>query len=136
MKFERAGKSPFYPFLDHKGREYGEKDGYIDFGDISIHHLQKPGKAGAKYIGGKIKDFPRLGKGLRFSGNGKDYYTIGIHPEDAGEFVRRFHAYEAFTTGRVEDDKTNEYKLNEADLDVLHRYLQSVGAFPDEEADK
>ncbi len=135
MNFERDPSLHFTPLVDEKGRRFGEMaDGYVNFGDVSMIFLEKPTKAGARFIDGIGQ--PKLGKGLRFNGDRSNYNSIGVHPEDVDEFVRRYYAYHAFTDKYIISDEENEHELNEADLDVLHRYLQRVGAFPDEETDK
>lgn len=110
---------------------YGEMpEGFISFGDVSRNILHQQCQYGSKYINGVVRGYPKLGEGLRFNGGeGGDYHSIGIHPEDIEEFVRRMYAYQAYEHGSITDDSGNGYKLSAADTHVLHTYLEEIGAF-------
>ena len=64
---------------------------YINFGDVARKRLGEQCQYASRYVQGKLKYYPNVGKGLRFknldSGN---YHEIEIHKDDIEEFVRRY----------------------------------------------
>lgn len=135
MKFERDDNNyhPLngQPLVGEDGLKYSEMpEGFISFGDVSRNILQQQCQYGSMYIDGVVRGYPKLGGGLRFNGGeGGNYHSIGIHPEDIEEFVRRMYAYQAYEHGSITDDSGNVYILSDADTLTLHTYLEEIGAF-------
>lgn len=133
MKFERDNQLHFAPLVDEKGYHYGERpEGYIQFGSVAGNLMNKQTQYASYCIDGVVAGYPKLGDGLRFSGNPANYHSLGIHPDDIDEFMRRFHAYRAYDSGLVKDDEGLVYPLSQADKEVLKRYLDGFGAFDTE----
>ncbi len=130
MKFERDDMFSLAPLVDDKGRHYSEQDnGFIDFGGVSHQLMSKQSQYGSRYVDGTIEGYPNLGNGLRFQGDPADYHSLGIHPDDIDEFIRRYHTYQAFKLGYVEDDEGNVHEIDEDVREGIRVYLDSVGAF-------
>src|SRR5579864_7293286 len=133
MDFARKDDTSHWPLEDAEGNYYGEKlDGYISFGDVARNLMGKQCQYGSRYILGEPDSYPSLGQGLRFNGlddPGGNYHTIGIHPQDIEEFIRRYYAYMAFMNGSVEDTSGNYVQLDQQDFEVLGKYLEDIGAF-------
>ena len=129
MRFERDETYRFSPLVDEQGRHYGEKDdGYIDFGSVSSHFLDRQTQYGSEYIQGSPQGRPNLGIGLRFNGDLVDnYHSIGIHPDDIDEFVRRYNAYLGYTWGYVENEEGERQQLSEGNRKILYAYLIEAG---------
>ncbi|MFA5644130.1 MAG: hypothetical protein WC928_01225 [Patescibacteria group bacterium] len=72
-----------------------DKDGFVNFGDVSRQILKKQGQYGVAYaFGDESCDCPNLGDGLRILGNPGNYCDVKIHKDDIDEFVRRYKAYQ------------------------------------------
>lgn len=132
MEFTRVEEG-LWPLRDVDGNYYGEKqDGYISFGDVALNLLGRQSQYTSRYIDGKHGGYPNLGGGIRFinldepSGN---YHSIGIHPDDIEEFIRRFEAYKALTNSGVQDEQGRWIQLTNEALVGLRQYLESIGAF-------
>lgn len=71
-----------------------DKDGFVNFGDVSRKLLNKQCQYGVTYaFGDESHDCPNLGEGLRISGDPDDYHDVKIHKDDIDEFFRRYNAY-------------------------------------------
>jgi hypothetical protein len=135
MEFRRDEKFNPTSLFDEQGNHYSEKPaGFINFGDVSRNLLGQQCQYGSRLVDGALPGYPNLGAGLRFSGNADDYHSLGIHPADIDEFIRRFHAYRAFSDRYVQDDKGANYQLDDDTINYLYDYLDSIGAFDAERA--
>ncbi len=128
MRFERD-EEHYKPLVDANGMHYDEMaEGTINFGDVARHLLKQQAQYASRYIEGKHGS-PKLGKGLRFSDLESDYHSIGIHPDDIEEFIRRYESYRGYSTGYVSSPEGDVVELDEAALEILHNYLKDIGAF-------
>jgi len=76
-----------------KGLEV-DKDGYVEFGEVSRGILKEQCQHGSKFITG-VSGYPMLADGLRtLNPDPGNYHAIKIHHDDVEEFVKRVAAYE------------------------------------------
>ena len=61
---------------------------YIDFGDYCRKELGVTCQYGYYMLNG-LAGFPELGKGLRVTGNERNYHSLRIHKDDAVIFKER-----------------------------------------------
>jgi len=80
--------------LEQKPIFKSDKDGFVNFGDVSRELLGKQCQYGSRYVDGAFGEYPKLGEGLRITGNSDNYHEIRIHKDDIDEFVRRYNAYQ------------------------------------------
>lgn len=135
MEFIRGDQS-LKTLVDSDGNLYRENpDGSVSFGDVARNLLGQQCQYASRYIDGRVRNYPKLGNGLRFTElDSSSYHDIGIHPEDIEEFRRRFEAWGAYKVGYIHDPEGNLYELSEGDKETLRQYLENVGAFGVESA--
>src|ERR1039457_6074934 len=115
MEFTRDGKFALSPLVDENGHHYSEApDGYIAFGDVALNLLDQQTQYASRYVDGVVQDSPNLGGDLRFNADTRDYHSLGIHPEDIEEFIRRVYAWRAYRQGYITDDAGNLYQLEDS----------------------
>ena len=85
-------KQPF----EQKPTFEADKDGFVNFGDVSRRLLGKQAQYGSRYVDGffGVDDYPKLGEGLRVKGDSDNYHSMKIHKDDIDEFVRRYNDYQ------------------------------------------
>lgn len=86
MKFKEM------PF-EQKPTFEADKDGFVDFGEISRNLLNKQSQYGGDFVFG-VRGCPNLTEGLRVVGEKTHYEGIKIHKDDINEFVKRYQDFQ------------------------------------------
>lgn len=126
MEFTRdTGKIIGEFYRDEHGSIYERlADGTVAFGDVARGLCGQQSQYASFYVEGKVKGYPALGSGLRFSGDPMDYHDLGIHPDDVEEFVVRMNAYSAVMSLEVPDREAGRRRATQLEIELGRRYLK------------
>lgn len=80
--------------LEQKPTFEADKEGFVNFGEVSRRLLGKQAQYGSRYVDGAFGEYPKLGEDLRIKGNSDDYHNLRIHQDDIDEFVKRYKNYQ------------------------------------------
>ena len=76
---------------------------FVNFGDVARKRLDMQCQYASQYHGG-LHGSPDLTKGLRVTGDAKDYHSMEIHKDDVEEFVERVKSFRFAMEGLQDDE--------------------------------